>query len=96
MRRIYAKHEPYWETGHLAEVIQELRIFGSPTIRCAEFQGKLFALEGSHRLAGCDYLKICPKVVIEPDEIKGSEEFWSKVIDTLPYYDFEYVYRLEL
>lgn len=96
MKKVYAKHEPYWDTGHLGEVIQELRVYGPPTLRAAEFGGEYFALEGSHRLAGAHYLGLEPKLVIEEDAFSGTDEFWHKVVEGLPCYEFERVHVLDL
>ena len=91
---VYAKHEPYWDTGHLADVISEMRLAGPPTIRVLEYKGKLFAVEGSHRLAAAHYLELIPKlIVLTPDSV-GYDEFLERIIPTLPQYEFEYVLKL--
>jgi hypothetical protein len=95
MKRIYAKHEPY-TTGQLGDIVQELEIYGPPTIRCAVFKDSLFAVEGSHRLAGCSYLGLEPKIVIEDNYVDGLENFWEEVIPKLPFYEFEHVHILDL
>jgi len=96
MKRIYAKHEPYHETGHLGEVVDEMKLTGPPTIRVVEFDGGFFAVEGSHRLAAAFHLGMQPKVVVMPTEFEGLEEYWSRVIESLPSYDYEFVHTLDL
>lgn len=97
MKSIYAKHEPYWSTGHLGDVVEEMKTQGSPTIRVSDFKGKLCALEGSHRLASAYHLGIIPKIVIQEEETDlTTTEFWDKVVSTLPEYEFEHVLVLDL
>lgn len=62
---VYAKHEPYWETGHMARVVEEMRQQGAPTIRVMRHDGDLFALEGTHRLHAAEYLGLEPRLVVE-------------------------------
>lgn len=96
MRTVYAKHEPY-EDGQLAEVLQEMRVLGAPTIRVIERDGLFFALEGSHRLAAAHELGIEPNlVVLTPDAGEDLETFWGRIAPGLPLYDFESVQVLHL
>jgi hypothetical protein len=89
MIKIYAKHLPYFETGHLGEVVAEMRKLGRPTIRVVEYDGDFFAVEGSHRLAAAHYLKLTPKLyVLKQDSGSNSHMFWANVKEELPVYEF--------
>ena len=99
MIRIFAKHPPY-EDGHLGEVELDMVHHGAPTIRCVRFDGDLFALEGSHRLALAYEQGLIPKVLIlEPDanwhDGMGINEYWNRKRTTLPVYTFDHVLKLE-
>ena len=97
MTEVYAKHEPYWETGHLARVVSEMETQGSPTIRVIQRDGKYYALEGSHRLAAAHFLGVEPKLVEEITDIDGTtEEFWDRISAGLPCYSFGRVRLLRL
>lgn len=95
-RAIYAKHLPY-NNGHLGEVVNQMEFCGEPTIRAVEYNGELFATEGSHRLAAAQYLGFTAKIVIE-EEIESSEMdvFWDKVKERLPRYCFDSLLVLDL
>jgi len=94
MTKIYAKHLPYGD-GHLEEVRAEMELAGVPTIRCIRYKGEIFALEGSHRLALAHSQGIIPKIFIMNDDAAGTcEEFYDRVIPTLPVYNFPYVLAL--
>jgi hypothetical protein len=95
-KEIYAKHPPY-NNGHLGEVVRDMELEGSPTIRAVEYKGELFATEGSHRLAAAHHLKVVPKIVIE-EEIKddGLNFFWDQVKKRLPRYCFDNLLVLDL
>lgn len=96
MRTVYAKHEPY-TTGHLADVVAEMRDRGAPTIRVVQRGPIFYALEGSHRLAAAHYLGLEPKIVVEIEEAGETlDAFWDRVAPTLPRYDFEHIHTLEL
>lgn len=96
MRTIHAKHEPY-TNGHLGEVIEDMKLRGAPTIRVMNFNGELYATEGSHRLAAASILGLIPKVVIEiPDSGAIPEEHWTKVSFTLPRHEYDHVLSLDL
>ena len=96
MRTVRAKHLPY-ETGHLGDVVAEMRTQGAPTIRVMEFNGELYATEGSHRLAAAHYLGEVPKLVVEIAETDVlPDEYWTRVSESLPIYDFEHVLVLRL
>lgn len=71
-KTIHAKHEPY-EDGHLGDVYNDMLVHGEPTIRVVEFEGELFATEGSHRLAVANHLGLPVKVVIE-ETIMGRKQ----------------------
>jgi hypothetical protein len=94
--RIYAKHLPY-DDGHLGPVQDEMALCGAPTIYAVMWRGSLFALCGSHRLAACHRLGLEPKIVVLPDD--GAIEldgFFASVVETLPFYEFEHIYKLEV
>jgi hypothetical protein len=95
VRTIYAKHEPY-RTGHLGKVVEEMKLTGPPTIRVMEFDGKWFAVEGSHRLAACDILGFCPKIVVLREDSEGLDAHWAEVAKDLPEYNFEYVLKFDM
>lgn len=92
--RIYAKHLPYAD-GHLEKVSLDMEHAGDPTIRVIEFENNLIALEGSHRLFLANKYGLVPKVIIlEPDFDLGNNERYKHLMETLPYYDFDYVLKL--
>lgn len=95
---VRAKHEPYFETGHLAHVIEEMRTQGPPTIRVMlQPDGTYHALEGSHRVAAAHYLGLEPKLVVEIPECGDElERFWSTITDRLPVYEFPSIFVLKL
>ena len=95
MRRVYAKHLPY-TNGHYGIVFNEMELTEGPTIRVMDFQGKLCAIEGSHRLAAAHELNLVPKLVIQNEDLDGMEDHWAKIVETLPYYDFDHVRVLDL
>lgn len=86
--RVYAKHDPYWETGHLGEVVAEMRELGAPTIKVVEWRGDYFAIEGSHRLCAAYHLGVTPNVVVEDQDRHDpdGEAFWESLRATLPHY----------
>jgi len=86
--RVYAKHDPYWDTGHLGEVIAEMKTLGPPTIQVVEWRDHYFAIEGSHRLAAAFYLGLTPKLDIKsPDRFSPEDEnFWDNLREDLPHY----------
>lgn len=96
MRSVYAKHLPYAD-GHLARVAADMDVAGEPTIRCVDRGGKLFALEGSHRLALAFERGMVPKIVIViQDTDESLDAFWDRVAPELPRYDFDHVNVLDL
>ena len=84
--RIYGKHLPYPE--HLLEVLDEMEERGPPVLKCVEFRGEYFALEGSQRLAAAHILGLVPIIdLVEPDSTDPSdEEFWEQAKYYLPHY----------
>jgi len=87
--RVYAKHLPYYDSGHLGEVIEEMRLLGRPEIRIVQYGGEFYALEGSHRLAAADYLGITPNfVIVGQGADSQTYRFWNKIRDRLPCYEF--------
>lgn len=89
--RIWAKHEP--DPAHLKDVVEEMRELGRPTIRCVDWRGELYALEGSHRLKAAFDLGLEPNlIVLDQDRLTGEDEaFWEKTRDQLPDYCWEMV-----
>jgi|HubBroStandDraft_6_1064221.scaffolds.fasta_scaffold00345_18 hypothetical protein len=89
--RIWAKHEP--EPGHLRDVIEDMKTLGRPTIRCVDWRGELYAIEGSHRLKAAFELGIVPNIeVTGPDRLSGEDErFWDWMKDALNHYAWEVV-----
>jgi hypothetical protein len=94
MTIIFAKHEPY-DDGHLGRVAFDMDVMGPPTIKAIRFGNELYALEGSHRLALAHHHKIIPKVIILEPDIAGCDDFFERIRDTLPKYEFEYLLILE-
>jgi hypothetical protein len=89
MRTVYAKHLPY-DDGHLGKVAADMDHHGAPTIRVVEFDGELYAIEGSHRLAVAKERDIAPKLVVETTEDDALPSgHWKRVAATLPAYTFE-------
>lgn len=96
---VYAKHLPYPDAVRTMLVADEMQLGGPPTIRVVQYDGKYFALEGSHRLALAHANGIVPKLVVLPVHDDDSGElntFWQRVAPTLPRYDFEHVEVLVL
>ena len=94
---IYAKHEPY-PTGHLGDVVADMAVRGSPTLRAMNVNGRICATEGSHRLAAAFHLGIVPKMVLEVQDIADCRMngHWDSVTKTLPAYYFKTVLVLDL
>lgn len=68
MTTIYAIHEPF--ADHLAEVIEEMRVLGAPTLHVVDCGDHYQALEGSHRLPAAAALGLNPVLVVhEQDEM---------------------------
>src|ERR1035437_1859173 len=86
--RVFAKHDPYYSTGHLGEVVAEMKVLGPPTINVIDYRGDYYALEGSHRLAAAYFLGLVPNIkVLEPDRTDPvDEKFWDHMKDSLPSY----------
>lgn len=96
MKRVYAKHLPY-ENGHLGEVCNLMMWAREPTLRCIKRDSSYFLLEGSHRIASCDYLGLTPKLVILQEDLGDTlDEFWNNLEHTLPCYEFKEVLELDL
>lgn len=65
---VYAIHAP--EADKLANVIEQMRTLGAPTIRVVDCGDFMMALEGSHRLAAAAELGIEPVLdVYEQDAL---------------------------
>ena len=95
-RVVRAKHPPY-EDGHLGKVASDMDCYGAPTIRVIEFEGELYAIEGSHRLAVAHHRGVTPKLVVElPDPCGLPSEHWRGIIAGLPIYEFEHTLVLRL
>lgn len=89
--RIWAKHEP--DPAHLKDVVEEMRELGRPTIRCVDWRGELYAIEGSHRLRAAFDLGLVPNIeVTGPDRLHGEDEkYWEWVQKALTDYSWEVV-----
>jgi len=88
--RVYAKHEPYGP-GEKRAIVSQMMELGAPTIRCVEWRGELYALEGSHRLMAAHILELTPVLeVLEADRLSGEDErFWDRLKERLPHYAWE-------
>ena len=88
--RVYAKHDPYWQTDHPGKVLAEMEIMGAPTINVVDWRGDLFAIKASHRLWCAFYLGLVPNLIINhPDRFDPSDEtFWDSLKDSLPQYSW--------
>ena len=66
MATIFAPHQVNKSSAHYAEVREEMRKLGAPTIRAAwcETHGAWAAIEGSHRLAAAQELGLVDDVTI--------------------------------
>lgn len=95
MTRIYAKHAPY-QDGHLGEVALEMDHAGAPTIRAVRYEGELFALEGSHRLALAYHRGLIPRIIAYETDAEGCDTFFARIKDRLPAYDFDHLLVLEV
>lgn len=96
MTTIYAKHEPY-DGEHVYKVLHEMTLCGAPTVRCVRHDGKLYALDSSHRLYAAHKLMTAPKIVVETmDCDEELSAFWRRVASDRPAYDFIEVTCLEL
>lgn len=73
---IYGIHAP--DPGKLAEVIEEMKMLGSPILRVVECGDYYMALEGSHRLAAAAHLGLIPVLVVydQDDLIDVTEHDW--------------------
>lgn len=88
MTIIYAKHEAY--DHRIGKIVKEMRELGPPKLRAVLFEGELFALEGSHRLASADYLGLVPEIILEKTESDTALDiFWKFAKERLPKYEFE-------
>jgi hypothetical protein len=93
---VRAKHLPY-EDGHLGKVGADMDVAGAPTIRVVEFDGELYAVEGSHRLAQAHHRGETPKLVIEATDTDDDRDgYWRRVAATLPLYEFPHAFVLRL
>ena len=55
----------HYDKQHLAEVIEQMKILGAPTIRVVDLgEDRYQALEGYHRLRACEELGISPELEI--------------------------------
>lgn len=85
---VYAKHLPY-EDGHLGEVAADMLRLGAPTIRVIWADGKLCALEGSHRLAVCHHLGLTPLLLVEEPDV--DTPLRPGMLDSLPAYSMDVI-----
>jgi hypothetical protein len=89
--RVFAKHDPYWGTGHLGEVQDQMLDLGPPTINVVEWRGDFYAVEGSHRLCAAYNLGLIPKLVVnQPEHFDPSDEQFLEFAKLrLPHYTWE-------
>ena len=75
-KTVYAIHSP--EAEKLAQVIEQMRELGAPSIRVVDCGDFYMALEGSHRLAAAAELGLTPALVVyeQDDEIDITGEDW--------------------
>ncbi len=87
--RIWAKHDT--DPDRYQDVLLEMLKLGPPTIRCVEFGGEFYAIEGSHRLKAAHALGLHPVVELVKAELSWGlvDEFWDMVRLTLPPYSWE-------
>lgn len=85
---VYAKHLPY-EDGHLGEVVGDMQQLGAPTLRVIWYDGKLMALEGSHRLAACHHLGLTPLLLVEEPDLPVTST--AHAVDALPAYRMDVI-----
>jgi hypothetical protein len=76
MHTIYAIHAP--EADKLAQVIEQMRSLGAPTIEVVDCGDFYMALEGSHRLAAAAELGLAPILLIhaQDDMLDVSKYDW--------------------
>lgn len=94
--RIWAKHKP--DPERLAGVKAEMTFLGPPTVRCVQWRGELYALEGSHRLCAAFELGLVPQIIVlQPDRFLGDDENWLEWIKlSLPPYSWEVIAEFQL
>ena len=64
-KTIYAPHKIKKENNtHLLKIIEIIKEKGTPTIKVVDCGEYYQAIEGCHRLAGCDFLGIIPEIEI--------------------------------
>lgn len=75
----------HFEQAHLNAVVEEMKIMGSPTIRCYDlgFDDLVQAIEGCHRLRACEVLGITPDIeIVDADtlisDLEGLDVDWSE------------------
>jgi hypothetical protein len=88
---VYAKHPP-WD-HRIGLVVQDMRRLGPPALKGIMFEGNIFALEGSHRLAAAEYLFLSPIfTLVQPDvPDSGLVDFWHLARERLPQYRFPHL-----
>jgi hypothetical protein len=86
--RVFAKHDPYWDTGHLGDVVEEMKTLGTPIINVVEWRGDYYATEGSHRLWAAHNLELVPNFNVSyPDYYDPSDESFLEIAKLrLPHY----------
>ena len=97
MKRVYAKHLPY-RNGHYPKVYHEMTLNDDgPIIRVLQTdKDEYCAVEGSHRIASAHSQGKIPRlIVLEPDAIGLSNEWWDSIKKTLPLYEFESVFVMK-
>ena len=94
MKKVYAKHLPY-KNGHYAKVYKEMELNDDgPIIRVIKTDNEEYcAVEGSHRIASAHSQGKVPRlIVLEPDVFGISDDWWDNIKNTLPLYEFDFVF----
>jgi len=60
----------HYDENHLAEVVAEMRIAGTPTIKVTVVDDDTYqAIEGCHRLRACEILGVVPEIMVIDDSV---------------------------
>ena len=70
------------DSTRLATVEQVMKKFGAPTIRALQQDGKIYALEGSQRLAVAKQLDLTPRIVMMPGNYSMLWSDWGNPLQT--------------
>lgn len=78
---IYTAHPA--QPHHLADVINEMKVLGAPTIRVVDCGDHFIALDGTHRLAAACELGVAPDLdILDQDDIVDASSLdWPELTD---------------